>query len=55
MSTNEISFSKIHAHNYTLHRVFDFDVATKTGKVFELFGNIEDGAHLEAINFRVKV
>ena len=55
MSINEILFSKVHAEKYALYRVFDFDVITQTGKVFELSGNIENGAHLEAINFRVKM
>ena len=55
MSINEILFSKTHANNFAIYRIFDFDVDALSGKVFVLAGNIECGAHLEAINFRVKL
>ena len=55
MSLNELRFSEIHSANYVLCRVFEFQISTKSGKVFQIEGNIKNEAHLEAINFRVKV
>jgi hypothetical protein len=55
MSLNEIRFSEIHSDKYVLYRVFDFEIDTKTGKVFALLGNIKSGAQFEAISFRVKI
>jgi hypothetical protein len=55
MSRNEVCFSEIHPDNYVLYRLFDFEIATKTGKMFQITGNIKDTARFEAVNFRVKI
>jgi hypothetical protein len=55
MSLNEMRFSEIHAPNYILYRVFDFELDSKTGKHFTILGNIKKEAQFEAITFRVKI
>ena len=55
MSLNEMRFSEIHSSDYVLYRIFDFEIHTKTGKVFHIAGNIKDEAQFEAITFRVKI
>ena len=55
MSLNEIRFSEMHPDNYVLCRVFEFDMEKKSGKVFNVTGNIRNELQFEAINFQVKM
>lgn len=45
----------IHADNYCLYRVFEFDPATGTGKTFVVKGNIGMQPQLAPTNFRVGI
>ena len=55
MSGNEVRFSEKHPDNYVLYRLFEFQIATRTGKMFQIPGNIKNTLHFEAINFRVRI
>ena len=48
MSLNEMRFSEIHPDNYVLYRVFEFEINTKSGKLFHITGNIKDKAQLRS-------
>ncbi|MSP81276.1 MAG: DUF3427 domain-containing protein [Rhodospirillales bacterium] len=55
LSINEIKFSEVHADRYYLHRVFEFDPATRSGKTFVIKGNARQRLQLEPISFRARV
>jgi hypothetical protein len=55
MSVNEIRFAEMHCKNYILFRVFDFQLQSKSGRVFRIGGSIKEALQLEPINYRVRV
>jgi hypothetical protein len=55
MSTNELRFSELHSDRYALYRLFEFQIETKSGKMFKIEGNVGIECQLEPINFRVRI
>jgi hypothetical protein len=55
LSAAEIRFSDEHAHRYYLYRVFSFDVATSSGKLFIHKGAISTAFSLEPVQFKAAV
>jgi hypothetical protein len=55
MSINEIRFSELHSDCYVLYRLFEFQIETKSGKMFKIEGNIGSACQLEPINFRLRI
>ena len=54
MAVNEVKFAELHQKQYTLFRLFDFEIGTKSGRVFRIEGNIKEALQFEAINYRVR-
>jgi len=55
MSIKEIQLAALHADQYFLFRIFEFDPAAGSGKVFQILGDIGKHLQLDPINFRVRV
>jgi hypothetical protein len=53
MSINEVRFSELHSDCYALYRLFEFQIETKSGKMFKIEGNIASACQLEPINYRL--
>ena len=53
MAINEVRFSELRSKNYVLYRLFEFQIATRSGKIFKVKGNIKDTLQFEPISFRL--
>lgn len=52
LTINELEFSRTHAENYSLYRVYDFNKKTQTGSFFIINGCVRDNFSLESIRFK---
>ena len=53
LSANESRFAAEHADRYYLHRIFEFDQATRSGKQFIHKGDLQGSFSLLAVQFKV--
>ncbi len=52
LTINELEFSRTHADNYSLYRVYDYNKKTQSGLFFKIDGYIKDSFTLEPIKFK---
>ena len=55
LSPNEIEFSRLHADNYYLYRVYEFNEATNSANFYILEGDISKQLNLVPQNYRAKI
>ena len=55
LTVNEVAFSRAHASQYVLVRVYDYDKTGPSGKYFALEGEITEHFHLEPTEFRARL
>jgi hypothetical protein len=55
LTANEVAFSRAHASQYVLVRVYDYDKTDPSGKYFALEGEITEHFHLEPTEFRARL
>jgi hypothetical protein len=55
VSANELQFSREHADTYALYRVYNYDSATCSAKVYVKHGPLEDEHELLPIQYRVRL
>jgi len=53
LSSNEARFAADHADRYYLYRIFEFDLATSSGKVFVHVGDLQSSFSILPIQFKV--
>ena len=53
MSANEVEFSRRHRDDYHLYRVYEYDQARNSGRLFSVSGSVEEAFGLTPTQYRV--
>jgi hypothetical protein len=54
MTSHEVAFAAQHSSHYYLYRVYEFDQASNTGKLYVSVGHIEPAFRLTAVQYRIR-